>query len=162
MRAWIGLGANLGDARQTLRLALAELAAMPALRWVAGSSLYRTGPVDAVGADYVNAVALIETSLDAMRLLHALQVIETRHGRERPWRNAPRTLDLDLLLYGDATLATSALTVPHPRLHQRAFVLVPMAEIAARLGESVEVPGRGPLQVLLAGVAGQRVDRLDE
>ena len=162
MRAWIGLGANLGDARQTLRSALAALAALPGSRWVARSSLYRTAPVDAAGADYVNAVALIETSLDAERLLRALQAIEARHGRQRPFRNAPRTLDLDLLLHGDAVIATPALTVPHPRLHQRAFVLVPMAEIGARLGEAVVVPGRGPLAALLAAVAGQRVDRLDE
>ena len=162
VRAWIGLGANLGDARQALRSAFAELAALPGSRWVARSSLYRSAPVDAPGADYLNAVALIETSLDAQHLLHALQAIEARHGRRRPQRNAPRTLDLDLLLYGDATLATPALTVPHPRLHLRAFVLVPMAEIAARLGEAAAVPGHGLVAALLAGVTGQRVDRLDE
>ena len=162
MRAWIGLGANLGDARQALRSAFAELAALPASRWVARSSLYRSAPVDAPGADYINAVALIETSLGAEHLLHALQAIEARHGRQRPQRNAPRTLDLDLLLYGEALLATPVLNVPHPRLHQRAFVLVPIAEIAARLGEDVAVPGHGTAAALLAAVAGPRVDRLGE
>ena len=152
----IGIGANLGDARATIAAALAELARLPGTALRVASSIYRSAPIDSSGPDYLNAVALLDTALTADALLAELQRIEAGHGRERPYRNAPRTLDLDLLLYGDERIATPALTVPHPRLHERAFVLLPLAEVAP---ERV-VPGRGRVDALVAGVAGQRIDRL--
>jgi len=154
--AAIGIGANLGDAAATVAAALVELAQLPGSALRAASSIYRSAPIDSSGPDYLNAVALLDTALTAEALLAELQRIEAGHGRERPYRNAPRTLDLDLLLYGDERIATPALTVPHPRLHERAFVLLPLAEVAP---ERV-VPGRGRVDALIAGVAGQRIDRL--
>jgi len=155
--AYVGLGSNLGDPAAEIERALDELATLPATTLVARSSLYRTAPLAAGGDDYVNAVARLRTTLVPIELLHALQAIEHGHGRERPFANAPRTLDLDLLLHGDAVLASDALTLPHPRLHERAFVVVPLAEIAPDL----VVPGRGALAALRAAVAGQRVVKLD-
>jgi 2-amino-4-hydroxy-6-hydroxymethyldihydropteridine diphosphokinase len=156
MRAFVGLGANLGDAAGALREALRELGAAAGVRVVRNSSFYRSAPVDAAGPDFVNAVAELETRLDAPALLALLQAIELRHGRERPYRNAPRTLDLDLLLYGDDTIATPTLTVPHPRLHERAFVLFPLSELEPAL----QIPGRGPIQDELAHCRGQAIERL--
>ena len=129
--AFVGLGANLGDARATLRWAIDTLEHNPGVRVLQSSSFYRSAPVDASGPDFINAVAKIATTLNAMALLQTLQAIEHAAGRERPYRNAPRTLDLDLLLYGQAQIDSPTLTVPHPRMHQRAFVLVPLAEIAS-------------------------------
>jgi 2-amino-4-hydroxy-6-hydroxymethyldihydropteridine diphosphokinase len=154
--AYIGLGANLGDARGQVEAAAAALAAAPGVHLVARSSLYRTAPIDAGGADYVNAVAAVDTTLGPHDLLRALQRIEDHFGRERPYRNAPRTLDLDLLLYGDLQFSDPVLTVPHPRLHLRAFVLEPLAELAPDL----ELPGLGPLRGLLPAVGDQRIERL--
>lgn len=154
-RAYVGLGANLGDARLTLRAALDALAALPDTQLVAVSSLYRSAPIDSSGPDYLNAVAALDTALEPHALLSALQAIEQVHGRERPYRNAPRTLDLDLLLHGDTRLDTPVLTLPHPRLHQRAFVLLPLAEIAP----SLALPGRGAVADWLPGVADQAVER---
>ncbi len=147
VQAYVALGANLGDAVQALRDALQALAQTPGIRLVKASSLYRTAPVDSSGPDYINAVAEVATTLSAPDLLTSLQAIENTAGRERPYRNAPRTLDLDLLLYGGASIDSARLTVPHPRMNERAFVLVPLAEIA---------PGLVPLEVLGA-VAGQGV-----
>ena len=130
LTAYVALGANLGNAAQTLRDALQALAHTPGLRLVKASSLYRTAPVESSGPDYVNAVSEVQTTLTAPALLLALQAIEQSAGRERPYRNAPRTLDLDLLLYGSASIDSPALTVPHPRMWTRAFVLVPLAELA--------------------------------
>ena len=155
-RAYIGLGANLGDARAALASAVQELAALPDTRVVALSSLYRTAPIDSSGPDYLNAVAAIDTVLAPEALLDRLQAIETGHGRERPYRNAPRTLDLDLLLHGDAVRATARLTVPHPRLHQRAFVLLPLLELAPVL----TAPGLGALAAHVDSVRDQRIERL--
>ncbi len=155
-RAFVGLGANLGDARGTLREALDELARCPHTSLSASSSLYRSAPVDADGPDYVNAVASIRTGLGPHELLAALQAIEARHGRERPYRHAPRTLDLDLLIYGERTADDPTLVLPHPRLHLRAFVLVPLAEIAPEL----VVPGRGRVAELLRALAHQPLERL--
>lgn len=155
-RAWIGLGANLGDARATLREAFAALAALPRSRLHARSSIYRSAPVDAAGPDFLNAVAALDTGLDADELLAHLLAIERRHGRARPYRNAPRTLDLDLLLYGGVQLDSPGLTLPHPRLHERAFVLAPLAEIEPTL----EIPGHGPIATLLEHVRGQRIERI--
>ncbi|HQQ70499.1 MAG TPA: 2-amino-4-hydroxy-6-hydroxymethyldihydropteridine diphosphokinase [Alicycliphilus sp.] len=129
MNAWIGLGANLGDARAALRGAVQAMAGLPGTRLLRLSSLYRSAPVDAGGPDYLNAVAELDTRLEPLDLLHALQAIEHAAGRERPYRNAPRTLDLDLLLYGEQRIDSRELTVPHPRLAERAFVLLPLAEL---------------------------------
>ena len=128
--AYVGLGANLGDAALALRSAVKALDQIPSTRVGAVSSLYQTSPVDSSGPDYFNAVAELSTALNAPELLRHLQAIEQRAGRERPYPNAPRTLDLDLLLYGSVRIDSPALCVPHPRMEQRAFVLVPLAEIA--------------------------------
>lgn len=128
--AYIGLGANLGDARAALQAAVRALQALDGGGALTVSSLYRSAPIDSSGPDYLNAVACLPTRLSAPDLLRNLQHIENDAGRERPYRNAPRTLDLDLLLYGDASIESPALTVPHPRMHQRAFVLHPLAELA--------------------------------
>lgn len=157
MIAYIGIGANLGDARANVRDALARLDAYPGCRVVKASGCWRTAPIDSSGDDYINAVAAVDTGLDAHALLAALMDIEQAHGRERPYRNAPRTLDLDLLLYGDAVIDTPTLTVPHPRMHERAFVLAPLLEIAP----DVAIPGRGPAADCLPGVADQAIVRLD-
>ncbi|WOI43639.1 2-amino-4-hydroxy-6-hydroxymethyldihydropteridine diphosphokinase [Acidovorax sp. BLS4] len=148
--AWIGLGANLGDARAALLGALDAMARWPGSRLLRVSSLYRSAPVDAGGPDYWNAVAELATPLAAIDLLHALQAVEQAAGRERPYRNAPRTLDLDMLLYGEERIDTPELTVPHPRMSERAFVLQPLAEIA---------PGRVE-PARLAAVQSQRIERL--
>jgi len=149
--AFIGLGANLGDRGAALQQALVSLAALPATQVRQVSPLYRSAPVDADGPDYLNAVAELATGLPPMALLEALQALEAAAGRERLYRNAPRTLDLDILLYGDVSIATPHLTVPHPRMGERAFVLLPLSDIA---------PGRvTPGQ--LAAVASQRIERTD-
>lgn len=131
--AYIGLGANLGDARDTLLQAAEQLRNTKGIDTLGLSPLYRTAPVDSSGPDYINAVASIQTRLEPHELLDALQDIEQRYGRERPYRNAPRTLDLDLLLYADASIATPRLTIPHPRMHQRAFVLRPLLDLAPEM-----------------------------
>ena len=135
--AYIGLGANLGDARAALRQALAALRQLPRTELLACSSCYQTAALgdapdapDARLPDYLNAVAGLRTGLSAPDLLVALQGIEAAAGRKRPYRNAPRTLDLDVLMYGSAIMNAPSLTLPHPRMLQRAFVLVPLAEIA--------------------------------
>ncbi len=128
--AYIALGANLGDARHAVERAFDAIGALAGVTLTARSSLYRTAPVDSGGPDYVNAVAEVRTTLTAPELLARLQSIEQAAGRQRPYRNAPRTLDLDLLLYGDARIDSPSLTVPHPRMNERAFVLVPLAEVA--------------------------------
>ncbi len=127
---YLALGANLGDAQTALRAATQSIATLPNTQLVATSSLYRTAPIGATGPDYVNAVIAVTTRLNAPELLAHLQQIESLAGRVRPYRNAPRTLDLDILLYGDACIDSPALQIPHPRMAERAFVLVPLAEIA--------------------------------
>ena len=155
--AFIGLGANVGDRARQIESACDEIAALPMTTWAARSALYASAPLDAAGGEYLNAVAHVRTALAPLEVLRALQAIESRHGRIRPFAGAPRTLDLDLLLYGDIVLASDQLTLPHPRLHERAFVLVPLAEIAP---ERI-VPGRGRVADLCAAVASQRVAKLD-
>ena len=155
VRAHVGLGANLGDAAVALDLAFHALSTLPDTRLVARSSTYRSAPVDAGGPDYLNAVAALDTALPALQLLRHLLDIENRHGRERSYRNAPRTLDLDLLNWGHLTLSTPELTLPHPRAHQRAFVLHPWLELAPQL----ELPGLGRLAGFLDAVRGQRIER---
>ena len=155
-RAYIGIGANLGDAQATVAAALAALATLPGCTLGQVSPGYRTAPVPAGGPDYINAVAALDTDLPPPALLAALQGIEQAFGRQRPFANAPRTLDLDLLLHGDVVLSTPLLTLPHPRLHQRAFVLRPLLDIAPGLA----APGLGPLSAWLPGTAGQRIARI--
>ena len=128
--ACVALGANLGDALASVRQALTDLNRLPQTRVLACSRLYRSAPHEAQGPDFINAVARLETRLTAPDLLAQLQALELAAGRERPYRNAPRALDLDLLLYGDARIDSPQLTLPHPRLHERAFVLRPLAEVA--------------------------------
>nr|MDP2192825.1 2-amino-4-hydroxy-6-hydroxymethyldihydropteridine diphosphokinase [Rhodoferax sp.] len=128
--AYIGLGANLGDPVATLVQAMDDVAALSGVTLVRRSSLYRSAPVASIGPDYVNAVVEIRTVLTAPALLASLQQLEQLAGRARPYRNAPRTLDLDVLMYGHASIDSEALVVPHPRMRERAFVLVPLAEIA--------------------------------
>jgi len=156
-RAYVGLGANLGEPRRQVEAALSELDAIPRTRLLKASSLYRSVPMGyAQQPEYVNAVAELETGLAASALLAALQAIESRHGRSRSFANAPRTLDLDILLFGDAMLSEPGLTIPHPRMHERAFVLKPLLELAP----DAEVPGRGAARDLLKACAGQGVERM--
>ena len=156
MIAWVGIGANLGDAQANVLDVLARLARLDGSTLLHTSSLYRTAPIDSSGDDYINAVACLDTSLAAHDLLAALQDIELAHGRERPYRNAPRTLDLDLLLYGDDVIASPTLTVPHPRMHERAFVLQPLLEVAP----DIVIPGHGPARNFAALVAGQIIVKI--
>ena len=155
--AFVGLGANLEAARAHVLEAMGELDRVPQTHVAARSSLYRSAPVGyAEQPDFVNAVTRLETGLSAERLLEELLAIERRHGRQRSFPNAPRTLDLDLLLFGDACIDSRSLRVPHPRMHERAFVLVPLLE----LEPGARIPGRGPARDLLPGCTGQTVERL--
>jgi 2-amino-4-hydroxy-6-hydroxymethyldihydropteridine diphosphokinase len=155
-RIFVGLGANLGDAIASVRTALAQLRALPETSFVAASALYRSAPLDAPGPDFVNAVAELQTQLEPEALLVQLQLLEQRFDRQRPYRHAPRTLDLDLLFYGARRIDGPTLTVPHPRAHQRAFVLAPLAELAPawRLADGRSVT------VALAGLPDQHTTRL--
>jgi 2-amino-4-hydroxy-6-hydroxymethyldihydropteridine diphosphokinase len=150
VKAYVGLGANLGDPGAAVHDALQALEATDGIRCLRASGLYRSAPVEASGPWYLNAVAELETLLTAPALLQLLQTLENAAGRERPYRNAPRTLDLDLLLYGDAHIDSPLLTVPHPRMWERAFVLLPLAELT---------PARVP-QPLLQAVQEQPIERL--
>jgi 2-amino-4-hydroxy-6-hydroxymethyldihydropteridine diphosphokinase len=155
--AYIGLGSNLTEPQSQVENALSELDALPRTRLVARSALYRTAPLGfAAQPDFVNAVAAVETSLGARELLHALQALETAHQRRRSFPNAPRTLDLDLLLFGDERIGDAELVIPHPRMHERAFVLAPLAEIAPR----AVIPGRGAARDLLERCRDQKVERI--
>ena len=127
--ACVALGANLGNAVVTVQQALRDVAGLPETQLLKASSLYRSAPYEAQGPDFINAVALLHTQLSPLALLHALQALELRHGRERPFKNAPRTLDLDLIFYGDLSMNTPELTLPHPRWHERAFVLQPLVQV---------------------------------
>jgi len=156
--AFIGLGANLDNPLRQVTQALAELDAIARTRVLCASSFYRTAPVGyAEQPDFINAVAKVQTSLTPRELLDALNAIEAAHARRRSVRNAPRTLDLDLLLYGDASVREPGLTVPHPRMHERAFVLVPLAELAPDL----RVPGLATVAQLAAQVDRSGVEKLD-
>lgn len=151
--AYVALGANLGDAAQSLRDALAALNRLPGSRLLKASSLYRTAPIDSTGPDYINAVAEVVTTLTAPDFLRALQDVEAAAGRERPYINAPRTLDLDLLLFGEARIASPHLTVPHPRMYQRAFVLEPLNEVAPQRVSTEEMQAVSNQTVQLCGAA---------
>lgn len=155
---YVALGANIGDPARTILAAFDALAGLPDCRLVATSPRYLSAPVGLAGQpDFVNAVARLETSLSAPDLLAALFAVEQQFGRRRGERNGPRTLDLDLLLYGQQAIDTAQLTVPHPRLHLRAFVLLPLAD----LDPTLEIPGRGSLAAWLPAVATQGIRRLD-
>lgn len=155
-RVFVGLGANLGDAQGTVLQAVQDLAGFPSTVLVACSSLYRSSPLLAQGPDYINAVAELRTDLQPQALLRQLLALEAVHGRQRPFHHAPRTLDLDLLLMGSQQMTTPELTLPHPRLHQRAFVLLPLLELAPDLVH----PVLGALRPYLATVADQLIERL--
>jgi len=160
VRAYIALGSNLAEPARQLELACQALAGLDQTRLLGRSSLWRSAPVGYLDQpDFVNAVAVIETCLGPEPLLDALLGIERQHGRVREFQNAPRTLDLDIALYGDQRIDTDQLTVPHPRMHERAFVLLPLAELAP---PDLQIPGHGPLSGLLPGVAGQRLERIAE
>jgi 2-amino-4-hydroxy-6-hydroxymethyldihydropteridine diphosphokinase len=154
---FVALGANLGDPAATIRAAFAALANLPDSRIKHTSSLYRTAPVGIEEQpDFVNAVAELETTLPPETLLDALLDIEHRFGRIRAEKNGPRTLDLDILFYNDLQIDLPRLTLPHPRLHLRAFVLQPLAEIAPQLA----LPGRGTIAAWLPAVANQGIRRI--
>ncbi|MBX3668435.1 MAG: 2-amino-4-hydroxy-6-hydroxymethyldihydropteridine diphosphokinase [Rhodocyclaceae bacterium] len=157
VRAHVALGSNLGDPLATLRSALGDLEHLRASRLVAVSPLYRTAPIGLIRQpDFINGVAALDTGLGPYELLAELFAIEARHGRLRELRHAPRTLDLDLLLYGDLCQDDAALTLPHPRMHERAFVLRPLVDLAPDLA----LPGRGSAAALLAALPAQRIDPL--
>lgn len=153
---FVGLGANLGDAQATLVQAVQALAGLPGTRLGAASSLYRSAPVQAEGPDFLNAVVQLATTLPPAELLSEMQAIEALHGRERPYHHAPRTLDLDLLLYGSVQVSEPGLQVPHPRLHERAFVLQPLLELDSGLHH----PVLGALAPWAERAADQRLQRL--
>jgi len=156
-RCFIALGANLGDPVATVKAAILALRGLPQTEFIAASSLYRTAPVGLKHQpDFINAVVELVAVSPAPTLLDSLFAIEERFGRQRSVKNAPRTLDLDLLLYGDTVSDDPQLTLPHPRLHERAFVLAPLAEIAPQL----TIPGRGRVGELLLRCADQQIARL--
>jgi 2-amino-4-hydroxy-6-hydroxymethyldihydropteridine diphosphokinase len=151
VRAYVALGANLGDREATIRAGLADLDAAPGARVVAVSKLRETEPVGYLDQPaFLNGAAALETTLEPRALLELLLEVERRHGRAREGAppQGPRTLDLDLLVYGSVTIDEPGLTVPHPRLHERAFVLEPLSD----LDPSLEVPGKGEVQALLEGL----------
>lgn len=154
--AYIGIGANLGDAQTMVKYAIEKLRSLPQTQFKQASSLFITAPIDSSGDDYINAVAQLETELDAQTLLEHLQALELACGRERPYRNAPRTLDLDLLLYGQQTINTPQLTVPHPRMTERAFVLIPLLQ----LDPFINVPDKGAAHEFAPAVADQGIKKL--
>lgn len=155
--AYIGLGSNLDAPSTQLRRAFEELGRLPGTRLLAQSSLYRSAPVGYLDQpDFVNAVAKLATSLSPRELLDELLLLEQRHGRERSFRNAPRTLDLDVLLYDDLCVHEHGLTIPHPQMHLRAFVLQPLLEIAPEC----EIPALGPARLALQQCLGQDLERV--
>ena len=154
--AYIGIGSNLGESCDNVQRAILRLGQMPKTRLTGQSSLFRTAPLDAHGDDYINAVVRIDTRLPAPHLLQELQAIELAFGRERPYPNAPRTLDLDLLLYGQQKIHSDSLVVPHPRMTQRAFVMIPLLQI----DPLISIPGRGPVHSFMPGVAGQSIRKI--
>jgi 2-amino-4-hydroxy-6-hydroxymethyldihydropteridine diphosphokinase len=156
--AYVGIGSNLDQPRDHVCLAFEDLARITGTGVMKRSSLYRSGPLGfADQPDFVNAVAEIETSLPASRLLAELKEIETRHGRRRSFRNAPRPLDLDLLLYGELTMSLAHLTLPHPRMHERAFVLKPLYEVAPH----ASIPGLGAVKDYLEKTTDQKAERIE-
>ena len=156
--AFIALGANLGEAKKALSDAIQRIDSQEGICVLNRSSFYKTEPIDSSGPDYVNAVIKVQTKLSPEELLKTLLMIEKEFGRERPVgiHNAPRTMDLDLLLYENQTRHTDFLTLPHPRMHERAFVLVPLSEIDAE----VSIPGKGPAKEFLSAVKDQKIEKI--
>ncbi len=154
---YIGLGGNLGDSKKFLSLAAQKIAQYPDFRNVQVSSLYKTEPIDASGPDYLNAVMKLETELGPDKILKVLLKIEQELGRERPAgvHNAPRVIDCDLLLAGDNQLNSAFLTLPHPRMHERAFTLVPCLELNPKLS----IPDHGLAVDLLKKLKSQRIEK---
>lgn len=150
VQALVAVGANLGDARGSVLQALESLKSLPQTQCTGVSALYQTAPWQAQGPDFINAVAKLHTTLTAPDLLMALQSLEQAAGRERPYPNAPRTLDLDLVCFGDATMESPRLTLPHPRWRERAFVVLPLRDVAPELVD----------EALLQTVSGQIIERL--
>jgi 2-amino-4-hydroxy-6-hydroxymethyldihydropteridine diphosphokinase len=153
VQAYIGIGANLGNAASQVVSAIDSLTQLPNTGLSTRSSLFRTTPLDADGDDYINAVVCLETSLTPHELLSALLAIELALGRQRPYHHAPRAIDLDILLYGQQRIDSPTLTVPHPRLTQRAFALIPLLQIAP----FITIPGQGPAHTFVQDVAGQGI-----
>ncbi len=159
LQAFVALGANLGDPAQQVRQGLADLAHLPQTRLMRHSCLYRSKPMGYLQQpDFINAVAALQTKLTPRKLLDRLLEIETRHGRTRDFKNAPRTLDLDLLLYDGLVMHAPGLSLPHPRMGERAFVLAPLAEIAP----DYPIPGQGTVRSCLAKVDSSGIIRLAE
>lgn len=154
--AYVGLGANLGQREETILAAINAMHALPATHVLALSGLYNTKPVDADGGDYINAVVALRTQLAPEQLLASLHAIEDQFGRTRSYRNAPRSLDCDLLLYDQMVIHSANLIIPHPRMHQRAFVLLPLLEITP----AIHIPGLGPAQSWLLQTDSTSVQRL--
>ena len=155
-RVFIGIGANLGDAKLTVTQAIQELGALPQTQLIAQSSLFLSTPIESSGDDYINAVIELKTVLTPTELLEELQNLEHANGRERPYHNAPRTLDLDLLLYDAQQIDSATLTVPHPRMTERAFVLIPLLQI----DPLIQIPGKGDAHQFMSAVAGQKIRRI--
>lgn len=153
--AYIGIGSNLGDAVANVQAAIACLNTLAKSKLTKQSSLFKSAPIDADGDDYINAVVQLKTTLPAKDLLQELQAIEQNFGRERPYQNAPRTLDLDILLYGEQKIASESLQVPHPRLTQRAFALIPLLQ----LDPLITIPGQGPAHMFTPDLAGQEIQK---
>jgi len=167
LTAYVGLGSNLDVPETQLRTALAELDAVPQSRCLAHSSLYRSPPMQGSDVptgqpDYLNAVAALDTELAPTELLKALQELESRHQRRRTKRWGPRTLDLDLLLYGEQIINLPELTVPHPGLYERNFVLYPLAELLAEQAENFQIPGKASLSSLLAACPRGELEQLEQ
>lgn len=157
MLAFVGLGSNLDEPRRQVEQAVGELGALPRTKLLRASAMYRSAPAGYLEQpDFINAVAALDTALEPAELLGELQAIEARHGRARSFRNAPRTLDLDVLLYGDSSFESERLKIPHPRMHERAFVLKPLLE----LDSAISIPGHGAARALLEACSGQRTERI--
>lgn len=154
--AFIGLGGNIGDAKQLIKDAIVCLAQRPELRVKTRSCMYKSAPVNATGNDFINAVISIETAIQPSALLAICHQVENTFGRERPFINAPRTLDLDLLIYDQMEIDDEFLTLPHPRLTERAFVLLPLLEISPDL----DLPRLGKLSQYIKHVEHQRIEKV--
>jgi 2-amino-4-hydroxy-6-hydroxymethyldihydropteridine diphosphokinase len=154
--AFIGLGGNIGDTKQLIKDAIVCLAQHPELRILTRSCMYQSAPVDAEGDDYINAVISLETQISPEELLRICQQVELSFGRERPYLNAPRTLDLDVLAYDQIAINNDALTIPHPRMIERSFVLCPLLEIAP----DIDLPGFGKLTKYIPNVKHQRIEKV--
>ena len=156
--AYIGLGSNLGASQDVLVQAIAALTQIPNCALLKQSNFWQSAPVDAQGPDYLNAVVALSIQMEPLNLLHQLQSIETQFGRQRPYPNAPRTLDLDLLWMAGVTMQTPELTLPHPRLHQRAFVVFPLGQIAPELS----IPGLGKIADWRLQTQNQRIKKINK